>query len=63
VDTRQLIQSLTLTATARYPPSTLLQPAPAQAKGYVAKATAFNHVSYQVADYKKCRRFLRRSIG
>jgi catechol 2,3-dioxygenase-like lactoylglutathione lyase family enzyme len=53
---RQLIKSLTIAATA----ATSLgeaSAAPAQAKGYVAKVTAFNHVSYQVSDYKKCRDF------
>ena len=44
---RQLIQSLALAA----------QAAPAAPEGYVAKATAINHVSYQVSDYKKCRDF------
>jgi catechol 2,3-dioxygenase-like lactoylglutathione lyase family enzyme len=53
---RQLIKSLTITATAA---STLnaASATPAQEHGYVAKALAFNHVSYQVADYKKCRDF------
>jgi catechol 2,3-dioxygenase-like lactoylglutathione lyase family enzyme len=53
---RQLIKSLTITATAA---STLgsASAAPVQEHGYVAKATAFNHVSYQVTDYKKCRDF------
>ncbi len=53
---RQLIKSLTITATAATTLNTAAA-APAQAKGYVAKATAFNHVSYQVSDYKKCRDF------
>ena len=52
---RQLIQSLTIAATAAATSSTVAA-APA-AEGYVAKVTAFNHVSYQVADYKKCRDF------
>src|SRR6266446_6735556 len=53
---RQLIKNLTITATAA---STLgiASAAPVQEHGYVAKATAFNHVSYQVTDYKKCRDF------
>jgi catechol 2,3-dioxygenase-like lactoylglutathione lyase family enzyme len=51
---RQLIKSLTITATAA---TTLGEASAAPAEGYVAKATAFNHVSYQVSDYKKCRDF------
>jgi len=53
---RQLIQSLTIAATA----ATAAGAAPAAAapaEGYVAKATAINHVSYQVSDYKKVRDF------
>jgi catechol 2,3-dioxygenase-like lactoylglutathione lyase family enzyme len=52
---RQLIQSLTIAATAAATGSAA-SAAPAT-EGYVAKATAFNHVSYQVSDYKKCRDF------
>ena len=37
--------------------ATTLGEAAAAPEGYVAKATAFNHVSYQVSDYKKCRDF------
>src|ERR1041385_9355278 len=52
---RQLIQSLTIAATAAASGSSAsAAPAP---EGYVAKVTAFNHVSYQVSDYKKCRDF------
>src|SRR6266542_2246019 len=53
---RQLIQSLALTATA----ASALDAVPASAapaEGYVAKAVSMNHVSYQVADYKKVRDF------
>ena len=50
---RQLIKSLTVAATA----ATTLGEVSAAPEGYVAKATAFNHVSYQVSDYKKCRDF------
>jgi len=50
---RQLIQSLALAATA----ASAAQAASAAPEGYVAKATAINHVSYQVSDYKKCRDF------
>src|SRR5438309_10334252 len=50
---RQLIKTLTVAATA----ATTLGEAAAAPEGYVAKATAFNHVSYQVSDYKKCRDF------
>ena len=53
---RQLIKSLTITATAATTLNTA-SAAPAPPEGYVAKATAFNHVSYQVSDYKKCRDF------
>src|SRR5215831_7965602 len=53
---RQLIQSLSIAATAA---SATAAPALAAkpAEGYVAKATAINHVSYQVSDYKKARDF------
>src|SRR5437016_14629674 len=51
---RQLIQSLTLTATA----ASALNAAPAApADGYVARVVSLNHVSYQVSDYKKSRDF------
>ena len=50
---RQLIQSL---AAAAAPSIALAQPAAAP-EGPVFKATAFNHVSYQVADYRKSRDF------
>ena len=50
---RQLIQGLALAATA----ASAAQAASAAPEGYVAKATAINHVSYQVSDYKKCRDF------
>ena len=53
---RQLIQSLAATAAA----SAAITPSPAEAaapEGQVFKATAFNHVSYQVADYRKSRDF------
>ena len=53
---RQLIQSLTAAAAA----SASIAPAPAAAaapEGQVFRATAFNHVSYQVADYRKSRDF------
>src|SRR5438445_9896196 len=52
---RQLIQSLAATAGA-----VAIAPPPAAvaaADGQVFKATAFNHVSYQVADYRKSRDF------
>jgi len=49
---RQLIQSLTLTATA----ASAVQSA-AAADGAVARAVSINHVSYQVADYAKTRDF------
>jgi len=52
---RQLIQSLAAIAgsVAMAPPSAPV----AAAEGQVFKATAFNHVSYQVADYTKTRDF------
>jgi catechol 2,3-dioxygenase-like lactoylglutathione lyase family enzyme len=52
---RQLIRSLAATAgsVAIAPPPA----AEAAAGGQVFKATAFNHVSYQVADYRKSRDF------
>ena len=49
---RQLIQSLAAAAA----PFLAGSPA-AAAEGKVFKATAFNHVSYQVADYRKSRDF------
>ena len=58
---RQLIQSLALAATAASAVST---PAPAAAAdGKVFKAVAFNHVSYQVADYTKSRDFYAALFG
>jgi catechol 2,3-dioxygenase-like lactoylglutathione lyase family enzyme len=52
---RQLIKSLTIAASAAATGSAAsAAPAPER---YVAKVTAFNHVSYQVSDYKKCRDF------
>ena len=54
---RQLIQSLALTATAASA-GNVAAAAPAQtAEGYVARVVSLNHVSYQVADYKKSRDF------
>ena len=50
---RQLIQSLAAAAA----PSIALSPAAAAPEGPVFKATGFNHVSYQVADYRKSRDF------
>ena len=49
---RQLIQSLAAAAAS----SIAASPAVA-AEGQTFKATAFNHVSYQVADYRKSRDF------
>ena len=55
---RQLIQSLAAVA------ATSIAPAPAvAAEGRVFKATAFNHVSYQVADYTKSRDFYASLFG
>jgi catechol 2,3-dioxygenase-like lactoylglutathione lyase family enzyme len=54
---RQLIQSLTIAATAATAAGGAAPAAAAPAEGYVAKATAINHVSYQVSDYKKVRDF------
>jgi catechol 2,3-dioxygenase-like lactoylglutathione lyase family enzyme len=51
---RQLVQSLAMAATAAAAVSAT--PA-AAAEGKVFKATSFNHVSYQVADYTKSRDF------
>ena len=50
---RQLIQSLAAAAA----PSIALAPPAAAPEGPVFKATAFNHVSYQAADYRKSRDF------
>jgi len=51
---RQLIQNLTLAATAASAATAV--PA-AAAEGKVMTATNFNHVSYQVSDYTKTRDF------
>jgi catechol 2,3-dioxygenase-like lactoylglutathione lyase family enzyme len=62
VTRRQLIQSLALTATA----ASAISAAPAAAApqaGYVARAVSINHVSYQVADYKKVRDFYAGLLG
>jgi len=52
---RQLIQSLAAVAASSI--ATSGAAAAAAAEGKVFKATAFNHVSYQVADYRKSRDF------
>jgi catechol 2,3-dioxygenase-like lactoylglutathione lyase family enzyme len=54
---RQLIQSLTVAATAAAGLSAVPAAAAAPADGYVARVVSLNHVSYQVSDYKKCRDF------
>jgi len=51
---RQLIKSLAATAASSMAASPAAAGAP---EGRVFKATAFNHVSYQVADYTKTRDF------
>jgi len=51
---RELIQSLAAVAASSIATSPA---AAAQPKGRVFTATAFNHVSYQVADYRKSRDF------
>ena len=51
---RQLIQSLAGIAASSVAASPV---AGAAADGRIFKATAFNHVSYQVADYRKSRDF------
>ena len=50
---RQLIQSLTLAATA----ASAASAAPGATEGKVFNATYINHISYQVTDYKKSRDF------
>ena len=50
---RQLIQSLALTATA----ASAAGAAPLAAAAAPFKATTVNHISYQVADYKRTRDF------
>src|SRR5215216_4261999 len=54
VSRRQLIQSLAAIAASSIGPSAVAAAAP---EGQTFKATAFNHVSYQVADYRKSRDF------
>ena len=51
---RELIRSLAVTAASAIGTSPA---AAAQPEGRVFKATAFNHVSYQVRDYRKSRDF------
>jgi len=52
---RQLIQSLTLAATAGAAATAV--PAAAAAEGKVLNVTNINHVSYQVTDYARTRDF------
>lgn len=52
---RQLVQSLTLAATASAAATTV--PAAAAAERKVLNVTNINHVSYQVADYARTRDF------
>ena len=52
---RQLIQSLTLAATAGAAATAV--PAAAAAEGKMLNATNINHVSYQVSDYARTRDF------
>ena len=56
---RQLIQSLALTATA----ASAAGAAPLAAEGGGFKATAVNHISYSVADYKRTRDFYADLLG
>ena len=56
---RQLIQSLALTATA----ASAAGAAPLAAGGAGFKATAVNHISYSVADYKRTRDFYADLLG
>ena len=51
---RQLIRSLAATVASSMATSLAAAATP---EGQVLKATAFNHVSYQVADYRKSRDF------
>ena len=53
ISRRQLIQSLAAVAAS----SIATSPAAVAAEGQVFRATAFNHVSYQVSDYRKSRDF------
>ena len=52
---RQLIQSLSLAATAASALSVAPAAAAAAADGKVAQAASLNHLGYQVADYAKSR--------
>jgi catechol 2,3-dioxygenase-like lactoylglutathione lyase family enzyme len=56
---RQLIQSLALTATA----ASAAGAAPLAATSPGFKATTVNHISYQVADYKRTRDFYADLLG
>src|SRR5260221_5389936 len=65
IDRRQLMQALSLTATAAFAASMSPEVAAlagggaqtAMAGGTVLKAVAFNHINYQVSDYAKVRDF------
>jgi catechol 2,3-dioxygenase-like lactoylglutathione lyase family enzyme len=57
---RQLIQSLAATVASSMATSLAAAATP---EGQVLKATAFNHVSYQVADYRKSRDFYAELFG
>ena len=55
IDRRRLLKNLAMTATAATVVGSTAQPA--AAAGGAFTATAFNHVSYSVPDYKKARDF------
>jgi catechol 2,3-dioxygenase-like lactoylglutathione lyase family enzyme len=65
IDRRQLMQALSLTATAAFAASVSPEvtafaggvPQTAMAGGTILKAVAFNHINYQVSDYAKVRDF------
>jgi len=54
ISRRQLIQTLAAAAASSIATSSAVAAAP---DGQVFRATAFNHVSYQVSDYRKSRDF------
>jgi len=54
ISRRQLIQTLAAAAASSIAASSAVAAAP---DGQVFRATAFNHVSYQVSDYRKSRDF------
>ncbi len=58
---RQLLQGLAVAAAAAYAPAGLAAAGQAQGQGF--KTTELDHISYQVADYRKTRDFYSSLMG